>query len=97
MLSHLWVTLNLMKIPLKSHKRECEFWIGLRKKSNLCAKRSFACSALTFRDNKHRNVGDVTKICFDGLLWTWNFDENVLRHGKEMYFRHETDRICTRY
>ena len=41
MLSHLWATLNLMKIPLKSHKRECEFWIGLRKKSNLCVKRSF--------------------------------------------------------
>ena len=58
---------------------------------------TFFFSALTFRDNKHRNVGDVTKICFDGLLWIWNFDENVLRHGKEMYFRHETDRICTRY
>ena len=58
---------------------------------------TFCFSALTFRDNKHRNVGDVTKICFDGLLWTWNFGENVLRHGKEMYFRHETDRICTRY
>ena len=41
MLSHLWVTLNLMKIPLKSHKRECKFWIGLKKKSNLCVKRSF--------------------------------------------------------
>ena len=55
-------------------------------------------STLTFQDNKHRNVGDVTKICFDGLLWTSNFGENVLRHGiKEMYFWHETDRICTRY
>ena len=38
---------------------------------------TFFFSALTFRDNKHRNVGDVTKICFDGLLWTWNFGENV--------------------
>ena len=38
MLSHLWATLNLMKIPLKSHKRECEIWIGLRKKSNLRVK-----------------------------------------------------------
>ena len=26
MLSHLWVTLNLMKTALKSHKRGCEFW-----------------------------------------------------------------------
>ena len=86
MLSHLWVTLNLMKIPLKSHKRECKFWIGLRKKSNLCMKRFF-CSALTFRDNKHRNVGDVTKICLDGLLWTWNFGENVLRQRRTIYVR----------
>ena len=58
---------------------------------------TFFFSALTFRENKHRNVGDVTKICFDGLLWTSNFGANVLRHGKEMYFRHETDRICMRY
>ena len=29
-----------MKIPLKLHKRECEFCQGLRKKSNLCVKRS---------------------------------------------------------
>ena len=36
------------------------------------------CSALTFQDNKYRNVGDVTKICLDELLWTWNFGENVL-------------------
>ena len=55
------------------------------------------CSALTFRDNKHRNVGDVTKLCLDVLLWTWNFGENVLRHCKEMYFRYETHRLCTRY
>ena len=27
---------------------------------------TFFFSALTFRDNKHRNVGDVTKICFYG-------------------------------
>ena len=33
---------------------------------------TFFCSALTFRDNKHRNVGDVTKLCLDVLLWTWN-------------------------
>ena len=26
MLSHLWVTLSLMKAAPKSHKRECEFW-----------------------------------------------------------------------
>ena len=58
---------------------------------------TFFFSTLTFRDKKHRNVGDVTKIFFDGLLWTWNFGENVLRHGKVMYFRNETDRICTRY
>ena len=38
---------------------------------------TFFFSALTFRDNKHRNVADVTKICFDGLLRTWNFGENV--------------------
>ena len=57
----------------------------------------FFFSTLTFRDNKHRNVGDVTKICFDGFLWTRNFGENVLCHGKEMYFPHETNRICTRY
>ena len=58
---------------------------------------TFFCSALTFRDNKHRNVGDVTKLCLDVLLWTWNFGENVLRHCKKMYFWHETHRRCTRY
>ena len=26
MLSHLWITLSLMKAAPKSHKRECEFW-----------------------------------------------------------------------
>ena len=56
----------------------------------------YFCNALTFRDNKHRNVGDVTKICLDGLLWTWNFSENVLRHFKETYYWHETYRICMR-
>ena len=41
MLPHLWVTLKLMKSPWKSDKIECEFWIGLRKKINLCVKHSF--------------------------------------------------------
>ena len=31
----------------------------------------FFRSGFTFRDNKHGNVGDIIKICFDGLLWTW--------------------------
>ena len=48
------------------------------------------CSALAFGDNKHRNVDDITKICLDGLLWTWNFGENVLCPCKEMYFWNET-------
>ena len=46
-------------------------------------------SALTFRENKHRNVRDVTNICLDGLLWTLNFGGNVLRHCKETYFRYD--------
>ena len=91
----------------KSLKADKSRWVSNRTKLSISVDRSykeeqfmyetFFRTLLTFRDDKHRNVGDVTKICLDGLRWTLNFGENVLHHCKETYFRHQTYRICTRY
>ena len=55
------------------------------------------CSIFTFQVKKHRNAGDITKICLDGLLWTSNFGENVSRHCKETYFRYDIHSIRRKY
>ena len=58
---------------------------------------TFLRSSFTFQDRKHRNAGDITKICLDGLLWALNFGENVLRHCKETYFRYDIHSISRTY